>query len=439
MISSRKFLTIIAFLFCASSVYADKGRADTAIVHFLERSYNLKFSTNNKVALLACGQEKYDDLFRAISQARKSIHMEYFNFRNDSISQVLFSLLKQKAAAGVEVRIIFDGWGNVSNNRPLRRAHCDSLAAAGIELCEFDPMRFPWINHAIHRDHRKLAIIDGLLAYIGGMNVADYYIDGKPELGEWRDMHFRVEGDAVAGLQGVFIDFWNEITAQDVRGVQYYPGEKSAAEHFDGLLPDTSATTGRKKIGVVNRDPDTSPRIIYQTFVKCIDEARTQIQIVNPYFTLMPKVKQALRRAARRGVDVQIMISEKCDVPITPRIVEHNVNSLMKSGASIYIYQGGFHHSKIMMVDSIFSFVGSANLNSRSMSFDYECNLLIADSTTTAELQSVFEKDKRERCYQLTPEIRRKMPVWKRFKGWFFQMFIPFVGRETNDKSPFKA
>ncbi len=419
----------------APFVYADEERADSVIVRFLEEHYDIKFSTNNKVALLDCGQEKFDDLFNAIRQARKSIHMEYFNFRNDSISQDLFSLLKQKAAESVEVRIIFDGWGNVSNSRPLRRTHCDSLSAAGIELCEFDPMRFPWINHAIHRDHRKLVIIDGLVAYTGGMNVADYYINGKPELGEWRDMHFRIEGDAVAGLQGVFIDFWNEATGQDIRGTQYYPGEKTAADYFHHLLPDTSVTAGRKKIGVINRDPDTSPRIIYQTFVECIDNARKQIQIVNPYFTLMPKVKQALKRAARRGVDVQIMISEKCDVTITPRIVEHNVNSLMKSGASIYIYQGGFHHSKMMMVDSIFSFVGSANLNSRSMSFDYECNLLIADSATTAELRSVFEKDKRERCYKLTPEIRRQMPVWKRFKGWLFQMFIPFVGREMNDKS----
>jgi cardiolipin synthase len=125
--------------------------------------------------------------------------------------------------------------------------------------------------------------------------------------------------------------------------------------------------------------------------VECIDKAQKQIQIVNPYFTLNKKVKRALKRALERGVDIQVMVSEKSDITIVPRIVEYNTNQLMKRGAQIFVYQGGFHHTKIMMVDSLFSYVGSANLNSRSLRYDYECNLLIADKYTTEELQLLFE------------------------------------------------
>lgn len=122
------------------------------------------------------GQEKFDDMFQAIRQARKSIHLEYFNFRNDSIADALFDLLAEKAKEGVEVRALFDAFGNASNNKPLKKKHIKALRARGIEIYKFDPLRFPWINHVFSRDHRKIVVIDGKLAYTGGMNVADYYI-----------------------------------------------------------------------------------------------------------------------------------------------------------------------------------------------------------------------------------------------------------------------
>lgn len=168
--------------------------ADSLIVGQL-REEGVTFSKDNAVTLLMNGQEKFDDLFKAIRQARSSVHLEYFNFRNDSIANLLFDLLAERAAAGVEVRALFDGFGNDSNNKPLKRRHLDSIRARGIEIYEFDPVRFPWINHVFHRDHRKIVIVDGLVAYTGGMNVADYYIKGTPQVGEWRDMHCRIEGE----------------------------------------------------------------------------------------------------------------------------------------------------------------------------------------------------------------------------------------------------
>lgn len=427
---------LLSYSFCLPALASGcraTVKSDSDIVQFLQEKFNVKFTDNNRIVIFKTGEEKFNDLFPAVEAAKESIHLEYFNFRNDSISKKLFTLLVKKAAEGVKVRALFDGFGNSSNNRPLRANHLDSLRARGVEIYEFDPMRFPWINHALHRDHRKIVVIDGCVAYTGGMNVADYYITGKPEFGEWRDIHTRVEGDAVAGLQKVFLGFWNKVTGQNIKGPQYYPGEYDVRETFGMLKQDVSSTAGHKVIGVVNRDPHDSPKIIHDTFIHAINHAQKQIMIINPYFTLCRHIKRALKNAVKRGVDVQVMVSEKCDIPVTPRIVEYNVSKLMKVGVKIYFFQGGFHHSKIMMVDNIYSFLGSANLNSRSLSFDYECNLLVADANTTHELQEIFIHDRDHRCFQLTPEIWKHWGRGKKISGWFLHFLMPFVNCDKKD------
>lgn len=421
------FLTHFIYLPALAQKCRPAKHSDLDIVNFLQEDFGVKFTGNNRLVVFKTGKEKFDDLLPALRAAKQSIHLEYFNFRNDSISKELFAILVRKAAEGVKVRALFDGFGNSSNNRPLRARHLDSLRARGVEIYEFDPIRFPWINHVFHRDHRKIVVIDGVVAYTGGMNVADYYITGKPEFGEWRDIHTRVEGDAVGELQKVFLNFWNRVTHQNVHGAEYYPGERDVRNDFGMLKQDTTPTAGSKIIGVVNRDPCETPRIIHDTFVHAIEHAEKQILIINPYFTLCRHIKRALKKAARRGVDVQIMVSQKSDIPVTPRVVEYNAHKLMKAGAKVYFFTGGFHHSKIMMVDSLYAFVGSANLNSRSLSFDYECNMLVADRYTTAQLQEIFYHDRDTRCFMLTPELWKNWGRWKKAKGWIFHFLSPFV------------
>lgn len=421
------FLTHFIYLPALAQKCRPAKHSDLDIVNFLQEDFGVKFTGNNRLVVFKTGKEKFDDLLPALRAAKQSIHLEYFNFRNDSISKELFAILVRKAAEGVKVRALFDGFGNSSNNRPLRTRHLDSLRARGVEIYEFDPIRFPWINHVFHRDHRKIVVIDGVVAYTGGMNVADYYITGKPEFGEWRDIHTRVEGDAVGELQKVFLNFWNRVTHQNVHGAEYYPGERDARNDFGMLKQDTTPTAGSKIIGVVNRDPCETPRIIHDTFVHAIEHAEKQILIINPYFTLCRHIKRALKKAARRGVDVQIMVSQKSDIPVTPRVVEYNAHKLMKAGAKMYFFTGGFHHSKIMMVDSLYAFVGSANLNSRSLSFDFECNMLVADRYTTAQLQEIFYHDRDTRCFMLTPELWKNWGRWKKTKGWIFHFLSPFV------------
>lgn len=420
----RTLIVTIIANFCLLSA-ADAQRSDSTIVRQL-REEGIRFSDNNSVTLLMSGQEKFDDMFCAIRQARSSVHLEYFNFRNDSIASLLFDLLAEKAKEGVEVRALFDGFGNDSNNQPLLKKHIKAIRKRGIEIYEFDPIRFPWINHVLHRDHRKIVVIDGQIAYTGGMNVADYYINGTPQVGEWRDMHCRIDGDEVNTLQAIFLRIWNKTARQNVHGAKYFRGIRGGY-YFHDLKPDTCCTAGHKMVGIINREPRTSNKIIRQFYINAINDAKDSIKLVNPYLTLTGKLKRALKRAVKRGVKVEVMVSAKSDIPLTPDCVFYNVHKLMKHGVDVYIYEPGFHHTKIIMVDGLFCTVGSANLNSRSLRFDYEENAVIIDPCTTAELSHMFDHDK-TRSFKLTPEKWEEFRTgWQKFVGWFAHFLAPVL------------
>ena len=416
----------IFFLFLL--MFLGKGYAQTSdslIVKEL-RSEGVSFSRNNTVTLLLTGQEKFDDLFSAIKQAKSSIHLEYFNFRNDSIANHLFNLLADKVKEGVEVRALFDAFGNMSNNKPLRKKELDNLRERGIEIYEFDPIRFPWINHVFARDHRKIVVIDGSIAYTGGMNVADYYINGTKVVGEWHDMHCRIEGDEVNTLQKIFIKTWNKVTKQHLSGAKYYRGDRPNTTFVDLKRPAVNSLNNML-VGIINREPRTSNAIIRKFYTTAIDVAKDSIQIINPYFTLNRAIKKAIKRAVKRGVKVDIMLSVRSDIPLTPDCGFYNAHQLMKRGCNIWMYMPGFHHTKVIMVDGLFCTVGSANLNSRSLNFDYEANAVIVNKEVTQELCNLFNAEKKE-SFLLTPKKWNEMRTpWKKFVGWFAHLLAPVL------------
>ena len=415
-------IVILCCLLLATTHARGEERSDSTIRHVLENK-GVTFTADNSVALLMNGYQKFDDMFEAIRQARHHVHLEYFNFRNDSIASCLFDILKLKVKEGVKVRALFDGFGNDSNNRPLKKKHLVALREAGVEIYEFDPIRFPWVNHVFTRDHRKIVVIDGAVAFTGGMNVADYYLNGTEQVGEWRDMHCRIVGSAVDELQRIFLRIWKKVTKEDIGGSEYF----SQRATMDNLKSDTTATAGKKLIGIINREPHVSPDIIRSFYLGAIDAAKDSIKLVNPYLTLNHKLKKALKNAVKRGVKVEIMISQHSDIPLTPDCVFYNAHKLMKKGADIWVYQPGFHHTKIIMVDGKFCTVGSANLNARSLRWDYEENAVILDSHTTAELERMFDADKKRSVY-LTEEVWDEMrSPWKKFVGWFAHLLAPFL------------
>ena len=422
----RHLLTFLLFIVYANINLSANNRenrenetnlpSDSILIAFLQQEYDILPTNGNDIRLLKSGEEKFIDLFKEIDKAKHHIHLEYFNFRNDSIANALFDLLAQKAKEGVQVRALFDAFGNSSNNQPLKKKHLKSIRERGIEIEKFDPMVFPWINHAYHRDHRKIAIIDGKIGYTGGMNIADYYINGLPEIGEWRDMHIRIEGKAVNELQDIFLDMWNKTTKQNIGGNEYYQ------YHHDSIKAEGDS----KKVAILDRYPRKTPKIMRETYAKAIESAKEKVQIINPYFTPISRVRKAIKKALKNGTKVEIMIPGKSDIGFTPDAALYIANKLRKKGADIYIFNGGFHHSKIMMVDSLYCTVGSTNLNSRSLMYDYEVNAFIFDTETTNELMEVFKEDQKNSTL-LTKEMYKQRTIWKKFWGWFAHLFTPFI------------
>ena len=420
MTNNKKTYILLTYILISISLITAKepqsfdSKSDSIIMAYLNE-YGIDISKNNQVEILRSGHYKFIDLFEEIRKAKHHIHLEYFNFRNDSIANCLFEILKEKVKEGVEVRAMYDAFGNTSNNRPLKNRHIKALKESGIEIVEFDPLSFPWINHVFHRDHRKIVVIDGKVGYTGGMNIADYYINGLPKIGEWRDIHIRINGEAVSYLQDIFLDMWNTSTKQQINGEAYYPYRNHNIVKTDSI-----------KIAIVDRKPRYSPEVIRRAYAKAIESAEEKVQIINPYFTPTRIIKKAIKKAIDNGVKVEIMIPGKSDIKFTPDAVLYTANKLRKKGADIYIFNGGFHHSKIMMVDSLFCTVGSTNLNSRSLRYDYEVNAFIFDKKTTTELIDIFEEDKNQSDL-LTREMYMKRGFLKRFVGWFAHLFTPFL------------
>ena len=369
-------LTVLLLLL-AGRASAQTTRSDSTVMQRL-KGMGIPVTYNNRVELLMNGHDKFVDLFEAIRGAHHHIHLEYFNFRNDSIANALFDLLAQKAAEGVKVRALFDAFGNWSNNRPLKKKHLEDIRRRGIEIVKFDPITFPWFNHAAHRDHRKIVVIDGKIGYTGGMNVADYYIKGLPKIGEWHDIHARIDGDAVRYLQGIFLTMWNRETGQHIGGPAYFPDTPQ--------LPDSIA----EEIMIVDRTPRERPRSISRAYAASIREADSLIRIVNPYFVPTKSIKEAIKYALKKGTEVEIMVPSVSDVPFTPEAAFYILHKLMKKGAKVHLFNGGFHHSKVMMVDGSFCTVGTANLNSRSLRYDYETNAFIFDPESKGEYSPVL-------------------------------------------------
>ena len=385
-------------------------RSDSAFLSYLKEN-GIPTSQENSIVFLDNAQEKFDSLFSDIRKAKHHVHLEYFNFRNDSINSELISLLAQKASEGVEVRALFDAFGNMSNDSPLKNKDLEEIRSMGIEILKFDPIRFPWINHAYSRDHRKIVVIDGTVGYIGGINVADYYLNGIEGVGKWRDMHSKVEGPAVADLQRIFLEMWEKESGEHIEGSEYYPKEDSE---------------GPSQVAVVDRWPHRTPERMRRAYANAINAAKDSIILVNPYFLPMPIVRTALEKAIDDGVEVSIVLSEKGDIPMIPDGVWRVGYQLMKRGAKVYMYTGGFNHSKAMCVDGKYCTLGSANLNSRSLRYDYETNIFVFGSEDTQELYELIADDVNN-SYLLTKEKYKSRSCWRRFCGWLVTIVTPFM------------
>ena len=379
-------IVIVIILFLLPSLYGQAQSNDSLFVEDM-REEGIQFTQDNSIKLLMSGKEKFADMFEAIRQAKSSVHLEYFNFRNDSIAGLLFDILREKRKEGVEVRALFDGFGNDSNNRPLKKEHLEKLHADSINIYEFDPIRFPWVNHIWPRDHRKIVVIDGQIGYIGGMNIALRYVKGvKSQKGDgscelWRDTMLRLEGPVAYALQRAFLVDWYFVDRTLITNRKYYPPFDESILQYGNLAQ------------VVTSSPITLYPEIMQGYVRTILAARRYVYIETPYFLPNEPVLFALKTAAVGGVDVRIICPYRSDARFTDWASRSYLRELHEAGARVFLYKEGFMHSKLMVCDDALSTCGSTNVDFRSFENNFEANVFIYDEGTALRLKKVFQDD----------------------------------------------
>jgi cardiolipin synthase len=334
-------------------------------------------AVHNRVEVLQNGKATFASLYEALKGADHSIHLEYYIFENDRIGRQVESILVRKAARGVEVRLIYDGVGTLWTEGSIFRR----LRRAGVQVECFMPVALPWFSSRVnYRNHRKIAVIDGRVGYTGGINIAERYLVGT-KLGRWRDIHLKIEGEAVKLLQSVFITDWRFVRPRE---------ELRAADYFR----DTDITDVCP-IQVAVSGPDSDWSAIMQGFFSAITKARERIWISTPYFTPNASLLTALKVAALSGIDVRVLIPGRSDSHLAYWATRSYVEELLEAGIRVYMYQGGFNHSKLVIIDGDFCSVGSANMDERSFEDNFELSALIYDRTVAGVLEAGFEADLR--------------------------------------------
>lgn len=355
------------------------------LIPFFHRVSNALPFEGNDVQVFTDGYSMYQELFRRIAKAKHHIHLEFYIFENDAVGRLLRDLLIDKAREGVSVRLLYDDVGCWDVNSMFY----DEMLCEGIEVRSFLKVRFPQFTSKVnYRNHRKLAIIDGKVGFIGGMNIALRYLKGVP-WGVWRDTHICLKGKAVYGIQTAFLTDWFAVDRTLLTSALYFPKMDSV---------------GTSVAQIVTSDPVGEWHDIMLGLVKAISCAQRYIYVETPYFLPTEQVMAAFQTAALSGVDVRLMIPKKADAFITHKGTMSYLDELMKSGVKVYLYRAGFLHSKLWVADDEWASVGSTNLDFRSFEHNFEANAFFYDEKTVCTLKEIFLEDMKK-CMTLSQKI----------------------------------
>ncbi|MDR3652020.1 MAG: cardiolipin synthase [Paludibacter sp.] len=362
----------------------------------------------NKIEVLATGESTFKALFDAIQAAKDHIHIEFFIFDDDKISNQLRELLIQKVKEGVRVRMIYDYWGSFD----LSEKYLKSLRIAGVYVRPFLPFRWQISrsNKINYRNHRKLVIVDGKIGFTGGINIADRYIYGN-KLGNWRDTFIQLEGSAVHGLQLLFMIDWYFVDQKLIEGQEYFP----EPEKFEPNL-----------VQIVNSGPDSDWAAILQGITSAFSTATKYIFIHSPYFMPTDVITNCIKTAALSGVDVRLMIPIKSDSRLSDASTSSYLGEILEAGIRVFRYNKGFLHSKAMVIDDFISIVGSTNMDERSFDQNFEANAFIYDPKTAITLRNLFLNDA-ENCEELTFEMWTNRKRRQKLKESFARLFSPLM------------
>ena len=380
---------------------------------------------HNEVTLYKDGIGKHEALLKDIKNAQHHIHMEYYIVKSDELGRQVFDALKERALAGVKVRVIIDKIGGRSFDLEYKK----ELQAAGIQIVSFTAA-FAFVSKFIdmsinYRDHRKMVIIDSTIGYIGGNNIGDEYVSKGP-LGYWRDTHMRVKGDLVQGMQGLFFDDFfavlhrNELSKkwEYTKQSEIYPMETDLPRYFI-----KSNVTNRLPMQICYSGPTSALYSIELMYLKMISSARERIYISTPYFVPSEGTMSALNAAIKSGVDVRIMFPAKYDHPIVQHASMTYLGDLIECGARVFMYnKKAFNHSKAMVCDGRHFTLGTANFDVRSFFFNYEVNAVVYDEYYSSKMEGFFQEDM-DQAEEMTMEKYINRPRSTFLKESFFRVF----------------
>lgn len=326
------------------------------------------------------GEETFSHIKTALKDAKRYINIEYFIFKDDELGREIAAILCERAEAGVRVRMITDGVGS----RKLGRKLVEKLRGAGVDARTFMPVSFPFFHSSINfRNHRKIIVVDGDVAFTGGLNIGVEYL-GLGPLGFWRDTHAMFEGDMAYSLNAVFIEDWNFCAAQTLSpdDPEFAPTNENARWGMP-IVPMQLVASGSSSVW----------HAIEQLYFGMITEAQRRIWITTPYLVPGGSILNALKVAALSGVDVRLLIPAKSDHFLVYWAGRANVEDLLRSGVRVWRYTKGFVHAKTLLMDDTLSSVGTANLDVRSLEINFEVQAFIYDGALNRSFASQFLTD----------------------------------------------
>ena len=351
---------------------------------------------DNNIRLLLEGRETLSALKEALTHAQGCINLEYFSFHDDETGNTIKDILTERARHGIKIRMIIDAAGSWR----LTKKFISDIKSSGIEFKFFMPFSFRNLPGIIHRDHRKIITVDNTTGFLGGFNIGDIY------LRQWRDTHIKICGEAVRELDKIFFSMWDNNS-----------GKKRTC-YAQEIITDSEGFEGVKDcvpVKIIASGKGENFRAIADEYIKIISSAKKRVWITTPYFVPDNKFIDALQSASGRGVDVRIIIPSCSNHMLVSWAAQSYIDSLIKSGIRIFIYQDRFIHAKTMIADSHVASVGSANLDSLSFEINYEVQALIYSTKLVSELEKVFLDDLIN-CTEETHEIRKNRPLSLRIK-----------------------
>lgn len=371
----------------------------------LEMLALMPFTHSNRATLLIDGQQTFEAIFRGIDSARSYILVQFYILEDDSAGRELQSRLIRKAQSGVRVYLLYDEIGSFA----LPNVFIETLRDAGVKVTPFHSTKGKANRFQLNfRNHRKIVVIDGRAAFVGGLNVGDEYLKGTPKLGPWRDTHLKLVGPCVQGIQLVFVEDWYW-AVHEVPDLDWEPRPANDKDQNILVLP-TGPADELESCGLF--------------FLEAINGARERLWIASPYFVPDDPIVSALQLAALRGVDVRLALPEKTDHLLVYLSSFSYIEEVEKAGVKIYRYQPGFLHHKVILVDDELAAVGTANLDNRSFRLSFEITIVVNDPGFAGEVEAMF-RDDLAHCRQIHPGALTERPLWFRLAVRISRLLAP--------------